>query len=54
MWSELSAFFHDYMGNGLIFTWFLLSVIYLFIKEKKKNVRILFLYVPVVILLVFF
>ena len=53
MWNELSGFFKDYMGTGLILIWFLLSLIYLFLHEKKKNIRIVFLYVPVILLIVF-
>ena len=54
MWSELIAFFREYMGNGLLIAWFLISLLYLFAEEKKKHLRILFVYVPVVILLIFF
>lgn len=43
-----------YMGTGLIVIWFLLSLVYLFRTEKRKPVRILFLYVPVLLLLLFF
>ena len=46
--------FREYMGTGLILAWFLLSLIYLFLRENKKPIRILFVYVPVVILLLFF
>ncbi len=46
--------FQDYMGTGLIMAWFLLSLVYLFLRENKKQTRILFIYVPVVILLLFF
>jgi len=46
--------FQKYAGSGLILAWFLMALIYLFLKEKKKNNRILFLYVPVVILLLFY
>lgn len=46
--------FREYMGTGLILIWFLLSLIYLFLKEERKPVRILFLYVPLILLLLFF
>ena len=42
------------MGTGLIVIWFLFSLIYLFLREKRKPVRILFLYVPIILLLMFF
>ncbi len=46
--------FREYMGNGLIVIWFLISLLYLFLKEHRKQIRILFVYVPVIILLLFF
>ena len=46
--------FRKYMGSGLIIGWFLLSIVYLFLKEKRKQRRILFIYVPTVLLLLFF
>lgn len=46
--------FREYMGTGLIMIWFLVCLVYLFVKEEKKQIRILFLYVPVVLLLIFF
>lgn len=54
MWSEISTLFQEYMGNGLIVLWFLLSVGYLFLREKRKHIRILFLYVPLILLVLFF
>lgn len=47
-------YFQAYMGTGLIVIWFLLSLVYLFVTEKRKHVRIVFVYVPVVLLLLFF
>lgn len=46
--------FREYMGTGLIVMWFLVSLVYLFLKEEKKPIRILFLYVPVILLMLFF
>ena len=46
--------FREYMGTGLILIWFLLSLLYLFLREEKKQIRILFLYVPLVLLVLFF
>lgn len=46
--------FREYMGTGLIMIWFFVCLVYLFVKEEKKQIRILFLYVPVVLLLIFF
>lgn len=46
--------FHKFMGTGLIVIWYLAAVIFLFLKEKRRPVRVMFLYVPVVILVIFF
>lgn len=46
--------FHNYMGTGLILIWYMAAVIYLFLKEKRKDKRILFIYVPVILLVLFF
>lgn len=46
--------FYNYMGTGLIVIWFLLAVIYLFLCEKRKPRRILFVYMPIMVLLCFF
>ncbi len=43
-----------YMGTGLTVIWFLLALLYLFFNEKRKPRRILFVYAPVVTLLLFF
>lgn len=52
--SHAVMLFREYMGTGLIWIWFLLSLIYLFLHERKKPIRILFVYVPVLFLLLFF
>lgn len=54
MWSDVLKLFQGYMGTGLLVAWFLISVGYLLIKEKRKHIRILFLYVPIILLLLFF
>lgn len=54
MWNNILTVFQRYMGTGSLIIWFLFSVIYLFFRERRKQVRILFLYVPVVILVLFF
>lgn len=53
MWSHALNLFREYMGSGLIVIWFLVSLIYLWITEKRKQVRILFIYVPVILLLMY-
>lgn len=54
MWSHSLELFQEYMGTGLIVIWFLVSLIYLWIAEKRKHIRLLFIYVPVILLLIFF
>lgn len=51
-----SAFqtFYNYMGTGLIVIWYLVALIYLFLQEKRRPRRILFVYMPVIVLLLFF
>lgn len=52
--SDAVTLFREYMGTGLILIWFLLSLLYLFLREEKKPIRILFVYVPMVLLFLFF
>lgn len=54
MWNDVLSLFREYMGTGLVVILFLLSLLYLFIREKRKPVRILFIYVPLVLLALFF
>lgn len=54
MWNQVVHLFREYMGTGLIIGWFLLAVIYLLWKEKKTHIRILFVYMPIILLLLFF
>ncbi len=54
MWSDVVELFREYMGTGLIVIWYLLSLVYLFIKEKRTPFRILFVYVPLILLLLYF
>lgn len=46
--------FQKYMGSGLVLIWFLFSLVYLFFREKRKPRRILFVYVPVILLVLYF
>ena len=54
MWNEVISLFREYMGTGLLVGWFLLAVLYLLVKEKRKHIRIVFVYVPVILLLLYF
>lgn len=51
---DVITLFRDYMGTGLTMIWFLLALIYLWLKEKRTNFRILFIYVPIILLVLFF
>lgn len=44
---------HNYAGTGLIVTWYLAAVIYLFLKERRKDRKILFVYAPAITFLLF-
>lgn len=48
------AIFQKYMGAGLISILFLAAIVYLLIKEKNRPKRILFVYTPIIVLLLFF
>lgn len=54
MWSDALTLFREYMGTGLIVILYLFSLIYLFLKEEKKYVRVIFVLVPIGVLLVYF
>lgn len=54
MWKDVMELFRNYMGTGLIVTWFLLAIVYLSVTEKKKHIRIFFVYTPVILLLIYF
>lgn len=54
MWNEIATLFREYMGSGLIMILYLLSLIYLYIKEEKKYIRIIFVTAPVCLLLLYF
>ena len=46
--------FAGYCGKGMMIALFLLALIYLFFQEKNKNHRMIFLYMPVVTLIIYF
>lgn len=53
MWSESAKLLQDFAGEGMILTLFFLSVIWLLVSEKRKEIRIVFVYMPVTILAIF-
>lgn len=54
MWSIVCNLFQGYMGKGLILGWFLICMVVLWKREKEPFKRILFLYLPIFILILFF
>lgn len=46
--------FRDLMGTGLIVIWYLLSLVYLLVLEKRQELRIILIYVPVILLFLYF
>lgn len=54
MWNDVVELFRNYMGTGLIVAWFFVCVGYLFFRESDKGKRIMFIYVPFILLLLFF
>lgn len=54
MQSDVLTLFREYMGTGLIVILYLFSLVYLFLKEEKKYVRVTFVLVPIGLLLVYF
>lgn len=53
MWSESAGLLRDFAGEGMILTLFLLAVVWLWITEKRKEIKIIFVYMPVSVLAVF-
>lgn len=54
MWTDVIGIFQKYMGTGLIVIWFLGALVYLLLHEKRKERRILFIWLPVILLLLYF
>lgn len=54
MWDSVIELFRSYMGTGLIISFFLIAVVYLFFVEKEPVKRILFVYLPVILLVLYF
>ncbi len=49
-----NEYFISFMGTGLIVIWYLAATIYLLLTEKRKPFRIVFVYTPLILLLLFF
>ena len=54
MWSDMGTAFRGYMGSGMIVICYLLAIVYLWRREERRYLRILFLYIPLAVLALFF
>lgn len=54
MWTMANEYFVAFMGTGFIVILYLAATLYLFLVEKRKPFRIMFVYVPFIILLLFY
>lgn len=52
--NNVAEVFRNYMGSGLVMGLFLMALIYLFLCEKRQARRILFVYTPIILLLLIF
>lgn len=54
MWTDVIKIFQKYMGTGFVMLWFMAALIYLLVNEKDKSKRIILVYVPAVMLALYF
>lgn len=54
MWDATIELFRSYVGTGLVISFFIVAVVWLFFAEKDNVKRLLFIYVPVILLLLYF
>lgn len=54
MWNDAVNLFETYMGSGIIVGWFVVSLLYLGVKEKDPARRTLFVYFPIIVLFLYF
>lgn len=54
MWKDVIKIFQRYMGTGLVMIWFVVALIYLFLNEKQKPKRIVLVYMPIIMLALYF
>ena len=54
MWSKILELYDGYIGTGMMSGLFLVALIYLLIVEKNKNMRVVFVYMPLLTLLLYF
>jgi len=53
MWQEIAQLIKNYMGSGLILILYLACLAFLVLREKDKAKRCIFVYMPVIVLVVF-
>jgi hypothetical protein len=54
MWHTITGLYQEYTGTGLLFVLYLAAVVFLFFREKNRERRCLFVYVPAVLLALYF
>lgn len=54
MWTDVIKIFQRYMGTGFVMIWFVAALLYLLVNEKQKSKRIVLVYMPVIMLLLYF
>ncbi|MDE7224854.1 MAG: hypothetical protein K2O34_13890 [Acetatifactor sp.] len=54
MWNMITELFRSYMGTGLVMGWYLLTLVYLWLTEKDRRKRVMLLYMPLAVLLLYF
>lgn len=54
MWNSIIELYEKYIGTGMIAGLLLVAVIYLLVTEKNRNTRVIFLYMPLMVLALFF
>lgn len=54
MWTDVIRIFQRYMGTGFVMIWFVAALIYLLVNEKQKSKRIVLVYIPIIMLALYF
>lgn len=54
MWTDVIRIFQRYMGTGLVMIWFVAALIYLLVREKQRHKRIVLVYMPIIMLALYF
>lgn len=54
MWTDVIRIFQRYMGTGFVMIWFVAALIYLLVNEEQKSKRIVLVYMPIIMLALYF